>query len=373
MSTTLDQQQHQQHAAQAEQEQQLAATFDQTRLETFLGRAVQDLAAAESSVAAYIGDRLGLYREMSDGQWRTSEQLADATGTHRRLVLEWLRNQAAGEYVEHRDGQFRLPIEHAAALADPSSPVFLGGVFQIISAMWADVEAAEAAFRGDGGLAWADHDPRLYAGVDRLFAPIYRAHLATDWLPALDGVVDVLTGGGRVADVGCGFGSSTLVLAESFPAATVVGYDQHDGSIEEARRRGAEAGVDANLRFEVADALHLPAGDFELVCCFDALHDMGNPEAAARSARDALAEGGVLMAVEPRAADSLDDNINPASRLFYAGSVFVCTPSALAQGGDALGAQAGPAETIALLERAGFSSVRVATETPFNYVYEARR
>lgn len=371
MSTTLDQ-----HHPVDQQEQyvgQEPPAFDQARLETFLGRAVEDLAAAESSVAAYIGDRLGLYRELADGHWRTPEQLADATSTNRRLVLEWLRNQAAGQYVEHRDGWFRLPVEHAAALADPSSPVFLGGVFQIISAMWADVEKAEAAFRGDGGLAWGDHDHRLYEGVDRLFAPIYRAHLAADWLPALDGVVEILNGGGRVADVGCGFGSSTLVLAESFPASTVIGYDQHDGSIAEARRRGTEAGLDANLRFETADALHLPAGGFDLVCFFDALHDMGDPEAAARSARDALVDGGVLMAVEPRAADTLDDNINPASRLFFAGSVFVCTPSALAQGGEALGAQAGPAATIALLQRAGFSSVRVATETPFNYVYEARR
>jgi SAM-dependent methyltransferase len=351
----------------------MATTIDQARLETFLGRAVNDLAAAESSVACYIGDRLGFYAELADGTWRTAADLAASTGTNERLVLEWLRNQAAGEYVEHSDGSFRLPAEHAMAVADPNSPVFLGGVFQIVASMWADVEKSEAAFRGDGGFNWGDHDHRLYEGVDRLFAPIYRAHLVADWLPALDGVADTLARGGKVADVGCGFGSSTIELARAFPDATVIGYDSHVGSIEEAARRAKEAGLDGRPSFEVVEAAALPSEGFDLVCFFDALHDMGDPVAAAASARDSLVDGGVLMAVEPKAADDLDDNINPAGRLFYAGSVFLCTPSALAQGGEALGAQAGPTATLALLRAAGFSSVRVATETPFNYVYEARR
>lgn len=346
-------------------------TFDEKRLEAFLGRAVNDLAAAESSVVSYLGDRLGLYREMADGQWRSAADLALATGTNERLVLEWLRNQTAGEYVEHDSGLFRLPVEHAVALADPASPVFLGGVFQIVAAMWADVEAAEAAFRGDGGLDWGAHDHRLYEGVDRLFAPVYRAHLVSDWLPALDGVVDVLQRGGKVADIGCGFGSSTITLAEAFPSATVVGLDYHAGSIREARRRAEQKGLD-HCRFEVVDAVDLPEDGFDLACFFDALHDMGDPVGAAISARKALADGGVLMAVEPKAADSLDDNINPVSRLFYAGSVILCTPSAVAQGGAGLGGQAGPSATMQVLYEAGFTSVRVATETPFNYVYEAR-
>lgn len=350
----------------------ITTTFDEARLETFLGRAVTDLAAAESSVASYIGDRLGLYREMADGQWRTAAELAAATGTNERLVLEWLRNQTAGEYVEHDSGRFMLPVEHAAALADPDSPVFLGGIFQIVAAMWADVEAAEAAFRSDGGIDWGAHDHRLYEGVDRLFAPVYRAHLVSDWLPALDGVVDVLDRGGKVADIGCGFGSSTITLAEAFPQATVVGLDYHAGSIQEASRRAEERGLGRQLRFEIVDAVDLPEDGFDLACFFDALHDMGDPVGAATSARKALAEDGVLMAVEPKAADALDDNISPVNRLFYAGSVFLCTPSALAQGGDGLGAQAGPTATLEVLHQAGFSSVRVATETPFNYVYEAR-
>jgi 2-polyprenyl-3-methyl-5-hydroxy-6-metoxy-1,4-benzoquinol methylase len=351
----------------------MRTTIDEARLEAFLGRAVTDLAAAESAVACYIGDRLGLYKAMAEADWLTSAELAAATGTNERLVLEWLRNQAAGEYVEHDNGQFRLPAEHAVALADPQSPAFLGGIYQVIASMWADVEIAEKAFRGDGGIGWGDHDPRLYEGVDRLFGPIYRAYLASEWLPALDGVVGKLDAGGRVADVGCGFGSSTIVLAEAFPAATVVGYDFHGPSIEEAQRRAKESGLQDRPQFEVLDAGELPEQGFDLVCFFDALHDMGNPVSAAASARRALAEGGVLMAVEPKAADELDDNITPANRLFYAGSTFLCTPSALAQHGEhALGAQAGPAAITQVLHEAGFGHVRVAAETPFNYVFEAR-
>lgn len=350
----------------------MTQTIDETRLEAFLGRAVADLAAAESSVACYIGDRLGLYRALSDGQWRTAAELAEATDTNERLVLEWLRNQVAGEYILHDNGRFQLPAEHAAALADPASPAFLGGVFQIVAAMWADVEKAEAAFKSDGAIDWGAHDERLYEGVDRLFAPIYREYLTSEWIPALGGVADTLVKGGKVADVGCGFGSSTLVLAESYPAATVIGYDYHAGSIEEARRRATDAGSGDNLRFEIADAAELPEGDFDLLCFFDALHDMGDPLAAASSARRALRDGGVLMAVEPKSSDDLDENISPANRLFYAGSIFLCTPSALAQGGEALGAQAGPTAMVEILKQAGFRSVRIATETPFNYVFEAR-
>ncbi len=346
--------------------------LDEARLEAFLGRAVTDLAAAESSVASYVGDRLGLYRTMADGRWYTAAELAAATGTNERLLLEWLRNQTAGEYVEHDDGRFRLPAEHAAALADEESPAFVGGVFQIVSSMWADVEKTVAAFRGDGGVDWGDHDERLYEGVDRLFAPIYKADLASEWIPALDGVAEVLERGGKVADIGCGFGSSTLVLAKEFPAAQVVGYDYHAGSIDEARRRAKEAGLGDRPQFEVVDAVELPDDGFDLVCFFDALHDMGHPLAAATAARQALKDGGVLMAVEPKSADSLDDNISPANRLFYAGSVFLCTPSALAQGGEGLGGQAGPTAMTELLHEAGFESVRVAYETPFNLVFEAR-
>lgn len=348
-------------------------TLDEERLEAFVGRAVTDLAAAESAVACYVGDRLGLYRALAGADTMTAEELAAATGTNARLVLEWLRNQTAGGYVEHDAGRFHLPPEHAAALADSASPVFVGGVLEIIASMWADTDAVEAAFRGDGRLDWGAHDSRLYDGVERLFAPIYRSQLVSSWLPALDGVVERLQAGGRVADVGCGFGASTIVLAEAFPAADVVGFDRHAPSIERARERARDAGLDGRPRFEVTDAVDLPVGGFDLVCFFDALHDMGDPVSAAAGARRALADDGVLMVVEPRAGDHLEDNVHPIGRIFYAGSTFLCTPSALAQdGGYSLGAQAGPAAITEVLHAAGFSHVRVATETAFNLVFEAR-
>jgi SAM-dependent methyltransferase len=352
----------------------MGATIDQARLEAFMGRAVTDLAAAESAVACYVGDRLGLYRALAASGWVTAGELAGATGTNERLVLEWLRNQAAGGYVEHDGERFSLPPEHAAALADSGSPVFIGGVFEIIASMWADADAFESAFRGDGGLGWGAHDARLYDGVDRLFAPIYRSSLVSAWLPALDGVAARLQAGGSVADVGCGFGTSTIVLAEAFPAADVVGYDSHGPSIDTARLRAKEAGLDDRPRFELLDAVDLPARGYDLVCFLDCLHDMGDPVSAAAGARRALGDDGAVMVVEPRAGDHLGDNVNPVGRLFYAGSTFLCTPGALAQGGGrALGAQAGPAAITAVLHEAGFTRVRVAAETPFNLIFEVRR
>ncbi|QGG94260.1 class I SAM-dependent methyltransferase [Actinomarinicola tropica] len=350
-----------------------APAVDAQRLEDFMSRAVADLAAAESAVAGYIGDRLGLYRALADVPSATAAELAAATGTHERLVLEWLRNQTAGGYVEHRDGRFRLPPEQALALADDTSPVFLGGAFEILASVWADTAKVERAFRGDGAIDWGDHDHRLYHGVERFYGPAYRGSLVQEWLPALDGVVDRLAAGARVADVGCGYGLTTTIMAQAFPASTFVGIDAHAPSIEAARDGAVAAGVADRIRFEVRDAGDVPAEGFDLVCIFDALHDMGDPVAAAASARAALAEDGVLMVVEPRAADDLDDNLNPVARMFYAGSTFLCTPSALAQDGPhALGAQAGPAVLTEVLHAAGFTDVRVAAETPFNLVLEAR-
>jgi SAM-dependent methyltransferase len=348
-------------------------TIDEDRLAAFMDLAVTDMAAAESAVACYVGDRLGLYRALATASSMTAAELATATGTNERLVLEWLRNQTAGGYVEHEAGRFTLPPEQAAALADSESPMFIAGAFELIASIWADTERIEAAFRGDGALDWGDHDHRLYHGVERFYTPAYRGSLVSTWLPALDGVVERLEAGGTVADVGCGYGVSTVIMAEAFPSATFVGYDIHLPSIEAARLRAKEAGVDDRVRFEVAAAADVPADGFDLVCLFDCLHDMGDPVSAASAARNALADGGVVMAVEPRAGDHLEDNINSVGRLFYAGSTFICTPSALAQeGGHALGAQAGPAATTSVLHEGGFEHVRVASETPFNLVYEAR-
>ncbi|MCL3862496.1 methyltransferase [Actinotalea sp. K2] len=348
-------------------------TIDATKLEAFMGRAVTDLAAAESSAATYLGDRLGLYRAMASGQQMTAGELAALTGTHERLVLEWLRNQAVGGYVEHEGGRFRLPPEHAAALADEESPYFLGGFVEIIAAVWADAGLLEEAFRGDGAIPWGAHDPRLYRGVERFYGATYRSSLVQAWLPALDGVTARLEAGATVADIGCGYGLSTTVMATAFPRSTFVGYDIHSASLDAARDRAHQAGVLDRVRYEERAAIDVPPQGFDLACFFDALHDMGDPVGAAAAARRALAEDGVLMVVEPRAGDRLEDNVGPVSRTYYAGSTFLCTPSALAQDGQhALGAQAGPAALTGVLHAAGFSRVRVAAETPFNLVLEAR-
>ncbi len=348
-------------------------TIDETRLAAFMGLAVTDLAAAESSVATYVGDRLGLYRALATADSMSAAELAAATGTNERLVLEWLRNQTAGGYVVHEAGRFILPPEQAAALADSNSPWFIGGVFDVVASMWADTDAVEAAFRGDGGLDWGAHDHRLYEGVERFYGAAYRGSLVTSWLPALDGVVARLNAGAKVADVGCGYGVSTVIMAEAFPNSTFVGSDPHGASIDAATQRAKGAGVDDRVSFETIVAADLPADGYDLVCFFDALHDMGDPVSAAAAAHRALKDDGVLMVVEPRAGDDLDANINPVSRLFYAGSTFLCTPSALSQGdGYALGAQAGPAAISEVLYQAGFRQVRVAAETPFNLVFEAR-
>lgn len=348
-------------------------TIDATRLEAFLGRVVTDLAAAESAAATYVGDRLGLYRALAEQGWATAGELAAATGTHERLVLEWLRNQTAGGYVEHADGRFALPAEHAAALADEASPYFLAGAFDIIAAIWADTGAVEDAFRGDGALAWGDHDPRLYRGVERFYGATYRSSLVQAWLPALDGVVERLERGATVADIGCGYGLSTAVMAAAFPRSRFTGFDSHAPSIEAARERAVREGVSERVELEVLAAADIPARGFDLACFFDALHDMGDPVGAAAAARRALADDGVLMVVEPRAGDRLEDNVGPVGRTYYAGSTFLCTPSALAQDGHhALGAQAGPAALTQVLHAAGFTQVRVAAETPFNLVLEAR-
>ena len=352
-------------------------TLDETRLEKFLGQVVADFSATEATAATYVGERLGLYRYLAGSGPVTAAELAEATGNNERLVLEWVRGQVAGGYLDHdpETETFSLPPEHAAVLADESSTAYMAGLLDVIASMWADSEVVQAAFRGDGGIHWGAHDHRLYEGVARLFGPVYEGNLVSEWLPSLDGVLDKLTTGARVADLGCGWGKSTAIMANAFPASTFVGFDIHEPSVEAARREAAERGVSANTEFQVLDASgEIPGEAFDLACFFDALHDMGDPLAAAKRAFRALADGGTLLVVEPAAGDTLTENVNAVSRLFYAGSVFLCTPSALAQHGPlALGAQAGPKAMIALLTEAGFSNVRVAWSSPFNIVIEARR
>jgi SAM-dependent methyltransferase len=350
-------------------------TIDQARLEAFVHQAVGDMGAAISGLLLHLGDRLGLYKAMAGAGPMTPADLAARTGTAERYVREWLSNQAAGGYVSYRpaDGTFELPAEQAMVVADESSPVFLGGAFETIASCYADHGTFVEAFRTGAGVGWEEHDDRLFSGVLRLFRPSYGAHLVGDWIPALDGVDEKLRSGASVADVGCGFGASTIIMAEAYERSTFAGFDYHEPSITQARKAAAEAGVAQRTRFDVATARDFPGTGYDVVCMFDCLHDMGDPVAAARRVRDSLAADGTLLLVEPFAGDRLEDNVNPVGRAFYGLSTVICTPASLAQDeGLALGAQAGQARMTELLHEAGFSRVRRATETPFSLVLEAR-
>jgi SAM-dependent methyltransferase len=351
--------------------------IDRSRLEAFMGQAVVDMGAAFSAPLVRLGARLGLYRALADGGPATPEELAERSGTEPRMVREWLGNQAAGGYVtfDAASGTYALPPEQRVALADERSEFYLLGAYDILASLFADEDRLVEAFRDGEGLHWNDHDHRLFAGTEAFFRTGYRRHLVADWLPALAGVVEKLEAGARVADVGCGHGASTIIMAEAFPASTFAGFDTHAGGIERARAGAAEAGVARRARFEVAGADAFPGDGYDLVCVFDTFHDLGDPVAAARHVREALAPDGTFLLVEPQAGERTEDNLNPVGRLFYAGSALICVPHAIADGGPgtpALGNQAGEATLVALLAQAGFSSVRRAAETPFNRVLEAR-
>jgi SAM-dependent methyltransferase len=349
--------------------------IDETKLEAFVGQAVVDMGAAISGLMLHIGDRLGLYKAMADAGPITSDTLARRTGTTERYVREWLGNQAAGGYVVYTpaDSTYELPAEQAMVVAHEDSPVFLGGAFETIASCYADHDKFVDAFRTGTGVGWAEHDHRLFTGVLRLFRPGYAAHLVEEWLPALDGVVEKLRSGGTVADVGCGLGASTIVMAQAFERSRFVGFDTHTPSIQGAREAAAEAGLSQRATFEVAAAKDFPGEGYDLVCMFDALHDMGDPVGAARRIRRALAPDGTLLLVEPFAGDTLEQNLNPVGRLYYGLSTVICTPGSLAQDvGLGLGAQAGERRLTDVLRKAGFTHVRRATETPFNIILEAR-
>ncbi|RII76894.1 class I SAM-dependent methyltransferase [Pseudomonas monteilii] len=346
--------------------------MDEARLHDFMGKLVGDMGAAATLANVILGDELGLYRAMADSQPTTPEALAAKTGCHPRLVREWLNAQAASGYMTHDKGLFVLPEEQAMTLALEDSPAYMAGGAAVIAALFHDKDKLVAAMRGDGGLAWGDHHPCMFSGTERFFRPGYRTFLVAEWLPALEGVVAKLQAGAKVADVGCGHGASTLVMAQAFPASTFVGYDYHGPSITTANERAREAGLAERVSFQQASAKDYPGHDHDLVCFFDCLHDMGDPVGAARHAYRALKPDGTVMLVEPYAEDSLDGNLNPVGRLFYAASTFICTPNSLSQEvGLGLGAQAGEARLRAVFEEAGFSRFRRATQTPFNLILEA--
>jgi 2-polyprenyl-3-methyl-5-hydroxy-6-metoxy-1,4-benzoquinol methylase len=345
----------------------------EVKLNEFLDKAVGDLGAAASAVLVLIGDELGLYSRLA-GQRMSAAQLARATGTNDRYVREWLANQAAGGYVEHdaEADEYYLSDEQAACLADPDGPVDLPGAYHIIRDLFAVHDRALENFRSGDGMEWGEHHPCLFEGTERFFRAGYNANLVSSWLPALDGVVAKLEAGGRVADVGCGHGASTILMAQSFPASQFVGIDYHGPSIETARRRAVELGVH-NVRFDVAEATSYAGGDYDLIALFDCLHDMADPSGAARHARNSLKPDGHCLLVEPFAYDDVDDNLNPVGRLFYAASSLICVPVSLARHGPALGAQAGQRRLRAVMvDDGGFTRFRLATQTPFNLIFEAR-
>jgi SAM-dependent methyltransferase len=350
-------------------------TLDARELESFLGRAVGDMGASISALLIHLGDRLGLYRAMQGAGPLTSNEVAARTGTLERYVREWLNNQAAGGYVRyHADsGRYELTAEQAACLADETSPSYVLGAFESIASLWADERQSLESFTSGRAIGWHEHDPRLFSGTERFFRPGYIANLVSAWLPALDGVLAKLERGARVADVGCGHGASTLVMARAFPNSSFVGFDSHAASVECARRQAAEQGLGERVRFEVASGKDFPAQSWDLVAYFDCLHDMGDPIGAARHARSTLAPDGTIMLVEPFAHDRTEQNLNPVGRVFYGFSTLVCCPASRAQEvGLALGAQAGEARLRAVFREAGFREFRRATETPFNLIFEAR-
>src|SRR3954453_14979726 len=308
-------------------------TIDDGRLQEFMGRFVQDLGAGATAPLVLIGDKLGLYRAMADGVPVTSAELAGRTKCHERYVREWLSQQAASGYIEYDAAErtFRLPPEQALALADEKSPVFIPGAFQLLAAMIKDEPHIAERFRSGDGFGWHEHDPDLFEGTERFFRPGYLANLVESWLPSLDGVVAKLEAGAHVADIGCGHGASTTLMAHAYPRSTFVGTDYHEGSIEAARRAAERAGVADRVTFETSAAKELSGGPYDLVCVFDALHDMGDPVGAARHVRSQLADDGTWLVVEPMAGDAIEDNLNPVGRVFYAGSTMLCTPCSLSQ------------------------------------------
>ena len=343
------------------------------KLNAFLGKAVGDLGASVSAVLMLIGDELGLYTALA-GQRLSAEELAHKTGTNARYIREWLANQAAGGYVEYDEASdtYYLNEEQELCLADPSGPVDLPGAYQIIQDLFYVRERAVENFRSGNGMEWDEHHRCLFYGTERFFRGGYNANLVSSWLPALDGVVEKLTAGGRAADVGCGHGASTILMAQAFPNSQFVGIDYHGASIDTARERAAKAGVD-NASFEVADATSYRGDDYDLIGFFDCLHDMADPSGAARHARAALKPDGHCLLVEPFAGDSIAENLNPVGRLYYGASSLICVPVSLARRGPALGAQAGERRLRkVMVDDGGFTRFRRAMHTPFNLIFEAR-
>ena len=348
---------------------------DQEKLNQFLGKFVGDLGAALHAPTVIVGEKLGLYKALARSGHLTSKELAGITNTKERYVREWLAAQAASGYVsyDHLTGKYWLSPEQAFTLADESSPAYLPGAFYIASATFRDEPLIVQAFRSGSGVGWHEHSSDLFKGTEMFFRPGYAANLVSSWIPSLTGMVARLEQGASVADVGCGHGASTIIMAKAYPNSTFVGYDYHGPSIEAARTKAKEAGLGERVRFEVASASSYPGKNFDLVAVFDALHDMGDPAGVSGHVRQSLKPDGTWMIVEPFANETVAENLNPVGRIFYCASTMLCTGASLDQEvGLALGAQASESSIREVVQRGGFSKFRRATQTPFNRVFEAK-
>lgn len=347
--------------------------LDQEKLEAFLETFAGDLGATMHAATVAVGDELGLYRALAAGP-QTAAELAERAGCQPRLVEEWLNAQAASSYCEYDPvtGRYSLTAEQAACLADEASPTFVVSGMQLGNLAHRDLDLVRSAFESDGGVGWHEHHDDLFSGTDRFFSPRYEANLVDVWIPALNGVQDRLLSGGSVADIGCGYGATTIMMARAYPASTFHGFDYHAESVEAARKAASEADVSDRVTFEIADAGDFPGTDYDLVCVFNAFHEFGDPGGAARHIRDVLAPGGRWLLVEPFANDRVEDNFTDLGRSFYSISTLVCVPNALSQGATrALGAQAGETALREVASEAGFTEVRRAAEHPLNLILEA--
>ena len=348
---------------------------DEQKLHELLVKAVTDFGATWHAPLVVIGDKLGLYKALAEAGPLYADELAQRTDTAERYVREWLASQAAGGYITYHpeSGRYSLSEEQAFMMANENSPAFVPGAFQTAVATLKAVPKIENAFRTGEGVGWGEHDPELFCGTERFFRPNYAANLIQSWIPALDGVDEKLKRGGRVADIGCGHGASTILMARAYPNSTFIGFDYHEPSIELANHKAEEAGVSDRQRFEAATAKGSAGSGYDLVTCFDCLHDMGDPAGAAAHVLRTLDPDGAWMIVEPFAGDTVEENLNPVGRAFYSVSTLVCTPCSLSQEvGRGLGAQAGEAQLREVVTEGGFTRFRRATETPFNLVLEAR-
>jgi len=348
--------------------------INEDKMNQFLGKVIGDFGASLSSALVYIGQKLGLYKTMAAVGPTTPAELAQHTNTNERYVREWLINQAAGGYVEYdaESGRYSLSPEQAAALTEELSPFYVGGGFFVIKAMTHAVSRIEDHFRNGGGMLWGEHDPDLFIGTERFFRPGYSAHLVATWIPALTGIEEKLKAGGKVADVGCGHGASTIIMARAYPNSQFWAFDNHEASINHAREAAKAAGVSDRVNFEVVNAQNIPNNGYDMIAFFDCLHDMGDPVGACRRAAEVLAAEGSALIVEPMAGNTVEENFNPIGRTFAGASTLCCTSNSMALNGPALGAVAPESAIREAVLAGGFTQFRRATETPFNRIFEAR-